>query len=424
MGYSPLIYALEQSATSRSPARARSTARRTTRTGGRGRAARSTAGAPACRRRRPRATGSARWSRRGTPVAERVFAEGSYLRPQFIQPYRCQNVLIEGVTIVNSPMWEIHPVLCTNVTVRGVNIAHARPEQRRLRPRVVPRRADRGLRLRHRRRLHRDQVAAATTTAAASPCRPRTSIIRGCTMKDGHGGVTIGSEISGGVRNVFVENCTMDSPNLDRALRFKNNAMRGGTLEHIYMRDVHRRPGRRGGALDRPALRGGREGPVHAGRARRRAAQRHEPQEQVRRSTCAAYPKSEISDVRIVDCRFDGVAQGNVTEGVQALTLRNLYDERPRGGRMRRAIRGAGLLALAALAPALHAPGHAGEAPARLHPARRGRPRSPTTRRCRSRTRRRGRVPVRRDAVVAADRASRSCAATRRRTAAGTTRPA
>ena len=66
-----------------------------------------------------------------------------YLRPNFIQPYRCQNVLIEGVTIVNSPMWEIHPVLCENVTVRGVTISQSRPEQRRLRSRVVPRRADR-----------------------------------------------------------------------------------------------------------------------------------------------------------------------------------------------------------------------------------------------------------------------------------------
>src|SRR5712691_3970786 len=59
---------------------------------------------------------------KGAPVNERVFGDGSFLRPQFIQPYRCQNVLIEGVTLRNSPMWQIHPVLCTNVTVRGVNI--------------------------------------------------------------------------------------------------------------------------------------------------------------------------------------------------------------------------------------------------------------------------------------------------------------
>ncbi|MGH9886158.1 MAG: glycoside hydrolase family 28 protein, partial [bacterium] len=59
---------------------------------------------------------------RGVPVASRVFGEGDYFRPSFIEPYRCRNVLIEGVTIVNSPMWEVHPVLCRNVTVRGLTI--------------------------------------------------------------------------------------------------------------------------------------------------------------------------------------------------------------------------------------------------------------------------------------------------------------
>ena len=63
-------------------------------------------------------------------------------------------------------------------------------------------------------------------------------IVRGCTMKDGHGGVVIGSEISGDCRNVFVEDCRMDSPNLDRALRFKSNARRGGVIENVFMRDV------------------------------------------------------------------------------------------------------------------------------------------------------------------------------------------
>ena len=63
----------------------------------------------------------------GVPVAQRVFGAGSYLRPQFIQPYRCQNVLIEGLKIRNSPMWEIHPVLCRNVTVEGVSISSHGP---------------------------------------------------------------------------------------------------------------------------------------------------------------------------------------------------------------------------------------------------------------------------------------------------------
>src|SRR4029077_9788761 len=61
------------------------------------------------------------------PVDQRVFGEGHYLRTQFIQPYRCENVLIEGVSIRNSPMWEINPVLCRNVTVRKVRISSHGP---------------------------------------------------------------------------------------------------------------------------------------------------------------------------------------------------------------------------------------------------------------------------------------------------------
>ena len=57
-------------------------------------------------------------------------------------------------------------------------------------------------------------------------------------MNDGHDGVTIGSEISGGCRNVFIEDCRMDSPNLDRVLRLKTNSVRGGFIENIYMRNV------------------------------------------------------------------------------------------------------------------------------------------------------------------------------------------
>ena len=60
---------------------------------------------------------------KNVPVAERIFGEGHYLRPQFIQPYKCKNVLIEGVKIIDSPMWEVHPVLCENVTVRNLHIA-------------------------------------------------------------------------------------------------------------------------------------------------------------------------------------------------------------------------------------------------------------------------------------------------------------
>jgi unsaturated rhamnogalacturonyl hydrolase len=63
-------------------------------------------------------------------------------------------------------------------------------------------------------------------------------IVRGSTMRDGHAGVAIGSEISGGARNIFIENNRMDSPNLDRALRLKSNARRGGVIDGVYLRNV------------------------------------------------------------------------------------------------------------------------------------------------------------------------------------------
>jgi polygalacturonase len=63
-------------------------------------------------------------------------------------------------------------------------------------------------------------------------------VIENCEMADGHGGVVMGSEISAGVRNVFVRNCRMDSPNLDRAIRIKTNTIRGGFVDGVYVKDL------------------------------------------------------------------------------------------------------------------------------------------------------------------------------------------
>jgi unsaturated rhamnogalacturonyl hydrolase len=176
-------------------------------------------------------------SDRAAPVAERVFGAGHFLRPNFFQPYRCRNVLIEGVHIRRSPMWEINPVLCTNVTVRNLDIFSHGPNNDGCDPEAS-----------------RDVLIEGCTFDTGDDCIAIKSgrnddgrrvgvasenlIIRKCDMKDGHGGVVIGSEIAGGCRNVFIEDCMMDSPNLERALRFKSNARRGGVLENIFMRNV------------------------------------------------------------------------------------------------------------------------------------------------------------------------------------------
>jgi unsaturated rhamnogalacturonyl hydrolase len=173
----------------------------------------------------------------GLPVAERRFGAGDYLRPNFFEPYQCRNVLIEGVHIRRSPMWEINPVLCTNVIVRGLDIASLGPNNDGCDPESC-----------------RDVLIEDCLFSTGDDCIAIKSgrnndgrrvgvssenlIIRHCHMKDGHAGVAIGSEVSGGCRNVFVEDCQMDSPNLERVLRLKSNAVRGGFIESIFMRNV------------------------------------------------------------------------------------------------------------------------------------------------------------------------------------------
>lgn len=171
------------------------------------------------------------------PVASRVFGAGDFLRPQFVQPVRCNNVLIEGVTLLRSPMWQLHPVLCRNVTIRGVtldadgfNTDGCDPESCTdvLIEDCSFNTGDDCIAIKSGRNGDGRRIAVPTQNV----------VIRRCHMKNGHGGVTIGSEISGGVRNVFAEDCVMDSPKLDHAIRFKNNALRGGVLEQIYCRRI------------------------------------------------------------------------------------------------------------------------------------------------------------------------------------------
>jgi len=173
----------------------------------------------------------------GVPVEQRVFGPGHFLRPNFIQPYRCKNILIEGVTIIRSPMWELHPVLSENITVRGVKIKSHGPNNDGCDPE-----SSRNILIEDCVFDTGDDCIAIKSGRNNDGRRVNVPseniVIRNCQMKDGHGGVVLGSECTGGIRNVFVESCTMDSPNLDRALRFKNNAVRGGVLENVFMRDV------------------------------------------------------------------------------------------------------------------------------------------------------------------------------------------
>lgn len=173
----------------------------------------------------------------GVPVEQRIFGPGKGMRPQMIQFYECDGVLLEGVTILNSPFWVIHPLKSRNVTLRGLTIENAGPNG----DGCDPESCDGVLIERCYFNTGDDCIAIKSGRNADGRRRNMPSqniIVRDCRMANGHGGVVIGSEVSGGARNIFVENCEMDSPNLDRVIRLKTNTCRGGVTENIYVRNI------------------------------------------------------------------------------------------------------------------------------------------------------------------------------------------
>lgn len=144
---------------------------------------------------------------------------------------------IKGVTLLNSPFWVIHPLMSSNILVKNVKIWNEGPNGDGCDPESCDNVIIEGC------TFHTGDDCIAIKSGRNRDglkwnIPSQNIIIRNCTMEDGHGGVVIGSEISGGVKNVFAENCEMDSPNLDRVLRIKTNTCRGGVTENIYVRNI------------------------------------------------------------------------------------------------------------------------------------------------------------------------------------------
>lgn len=174
---------------------------------------------------------------RGVPVPERVFGAGHYLRPQFIQPYRCQRVLISGITLHNTPNWQLNPVLCTDVTVEGVTASSLGPNNDGCDPESCDRVVIRDCVF----ETGDDCIAVKAGKNADGrrvdrPCQH--VVVQDCVFLAGHGAITIGSEMSGGVRQLYVRDCREDGPALNEGLRLKTNSARGGFIEQVYVRDV------------------------------------------------------------------------------------------------------------------------------------------------------------------------------------------
>lgn len=256
------------------------------------------------------------------PVDQRLYAQDSRLRPVFIQPYKCTNVLIEGITITNAPFWLLNPVLCKSVTIDAVNFASLGPNSDGCDPEscsdVIIKNCifDTG-----------DDCIAIKSGRNADGRRlniPSENIlISHCKMRSGHGGVVIGSEISGGARNVFVENCEMSSPDLDRGIRIKTNSVRGGLIENFLVRDVTIGEVDTAIVIDFDYEEGdaGKFPPtVRNIDIRNLVCQKAKRVFQVR-----GYPHSPIRNLHLTDCRFVDVGEIGILEQLDNFAAKRVY---------------------------------------------------------------------------------------------------
>lgn len=177
------------------------------------------------------------WNDKGVDNFERRLGTGWGMRPQLVNPVECRNVLIEDVTFLRSPFWVIHPLKCQNVTVRGVHVENDGPNGDGCDPESCKDVLIENCFF----NTGDDCIAVKSGRNQDGRKRAMPSeniIIRNCSMKNGHGGIVIGSEITGGCKNLFAENCKMDSPDLDRVVRIKSNTCRGGVVEDVYVRNI------------------------------------------------------------------------------------------------------------------------------------------------------------------------------------------
>lgn len=172
----------------------------------------------------------------GVPVEQRIFGPGHYLRPNFVQPVRCERVLLQGITLKNSPMWQLNPVMCRSLTVENVTLSSHGANNDGCDPESCSGVLIRGCRF----DTGDDCISLKSGRdrdgrAANVPCEY--VLIENNEFADGHGGIALGSEMSGGIHSVLAVNNRFSSPNLTYALRLKTNARRGGRVEDVILAD-------------------------------------------------------------------------------------------------------------------------------------------------------------------------------------------
>ncbi len=173
---------------------------------------------------------------RGVPVSERIFTgKGNALRPSFVEFVNCKNIRLFDFTLKNSPMWSIHPLYSENVLIRGIKI-------------ITTGHNTDGIVIDSSRYVLVENVDLETGDDSISiksgvdkdgwrVNRPSENIvIKNSIMKKGHSSITVGSEMSGGVRNIYIQDCSFEEAG--QGVRVKSMLGRGGFVENIWARDI------------------------------------------------------------------------------------------------------------------------------------------------------------------------------------------
>jgi len=177
---------------------------------------------------------------KNVPVQERnMIRDNINLRPSFIQPNRCKNVLIEDVTVRESPFWTVHPVLCENVIIRGIDVRCRGHNTDGVDPEFC-----RNVLIEYCRFDQGDDPIVIKAGRNQDAWRigkcSENIVIRYCTVILGHNLLAIGSEMSGGVRNVYMHDCEYQPYEgfVRSCVLIKTNHRRGGFVENIYVEDI------------------------------------------------------------------------------------------------------------------------------------------------------------------------------------------
>jgi polygalacturonase len=179
-------------------------------------------------------------SEAGVPAGQRVFGLGNYLRPPMIQFISCTNVLLEGYQVTNTPFWQHHPVHCRNIVIRKVHANSAGPNSDGFDPEACDHVLVEGCTF----DTGDDCIAIKAGKDQDTQFGPSQNIvIQDCIMHSGHGAVTLGSEMAGGIQNVYAQNLVFENMHwktdpLNTAIRLKTNMNRGGYLRNFYVRNI------------------------------------------------------------------------------------------------------------------------------------------------------------------------------------------